>query len=230
MRKYEDNPFEDATVAKEWINSIENERGMIREKELLPLIKKWAEEVRPKVLIDIGMGQGGCADYVQLEGTSYIGVEPSLPLVERAKEKHQKKDREFIVGNAYELPVANGIADAALSINVWFHLRDLDTGSKELSRVLKSGGKFLICTASPDAYEEWDARYDADAKRDGKVIDGRVYVPINPLSRNIFFKHSIEEIMSAFTKNGLVVDKTELNGIFDRSKIPLFINFFGHKK
>ncbi len=230
-QKYEDNPFEDEIVAKEWINSIENEKGMIRERELLPLLKKWSEDVQPETIVDIGMGQGGCVDSVQLKNTTrYIGIEPSKILVDRAIEKFSGVNREFVEGNAYHLPVADNVAGAAFSVNVWFHLKDLDTASKELSRVLKPGGKFLICTANPGAYKEWASRFDKDAKVDEKVIDGMVYVPINPLSRNLFFKHTMEEMLDAFTRNNLIVDRTELNGIFDRSTIPLFINFFGHKK
>ena len=56
---YEDNPFEDEKIAKEWIHSVENERGMIREKELLPMLRKWVVNIKPKVVVDIGMGQGG---------------------------------------------------------------------------------------------------------------------------------------------------------------------------
>ena len=229
-KKYEDNPFEDGKVAREWINSIENEKGMIRERELFPMLAKWVEEIQPKVVVDIGMGQGSCTDVIQSnESIRYIGVEPSVILVNRAKEKYAKKNREYMVGNAYELPLPNAVADSALAINVWFHLKDLETASRELARVLQPSGKFLICTANPDAYEEWLSRFDKDAKVEGKTIDGKIYVPVNPLSRNLFFRHSMKELLDAFSHNHLSIDRTELNGIFDRSAIPLFITFFGHK-
>ena len=231
---YEDNPFENEVVAKEWINSIENEKGMIREKELFPMLKEWVSENKPKHIVDIGMGQGGCADIAQWSGeVQYVGIEPSLTLVDRAKEKHSKSRRDFIVGNAYKIPLTDNLTDAVFSINVWFHLKDLDTASKELARVLKSAGKFMICTANPDAYTNWRSRFEEGAKEDEEKIDGKVYVPINPLSRNIIFKHSLEKILEAFSKNDLYIDKTITNGIFDTrngSDTPLFINFFGHKK
>lgn len=228
-KKYEDNPFEDAVVAKEWINSIESD-GVIRNRELLPMLKKWVEEVAPSVIVDIGMGQGGCADSVQSgPQIKYIGIDSSVFLVDRAKEIHAKENREFIVGNAYDLPVQDGIADAALLMNVLFHLKDLATGMKELARVLKEGGGFLICTANPEAYPEWQSRFDKGAKIDDKVIDGKVHVRVNPISRNLFFKHSMGAMMEAFEKSGLQVDRRELKGIYDGCKAPLFVIFIGHK-
>ena len=50
-----DNPFEDPVVASEWINSVENEHGLIRDNEIYPLLKKWVSDVKPKVLIEIGL-------------------------------------------------------------------------------------------------------------------------------------------------------------------------------
>ncbi|MDX9914128.1 MAG: hypothetical protein RBS77_06130, partial [Candidatus Moranbacteria bacterium] len=37
----EENPFEDEQVAKEWINSVENEKNMGRDKEIYPRLKNW---------------------------------------------------------------------------------------------------------------------------------------------------------------------------------------------
>lgn len=232
--QYEDNPFEDEIVAKEWINSVENESGMIREKELIPMIKNWIEEYKPQIIVDIGMGQGSCADIVQWkDDVEYIGIEPSVFLVDRAVERFSKGNRKFIIGNAYSIPVENNLAEAAFAINVWFHLKDLDKASSELSRILKSGGNFLICTANPDAYNNWRSRFEEDVKEDDESIDGKVYVPINPLSRNLFFKHSMKKMLDCFERNNLIIDKTINNGIFDSLNGPevhLFVNFFGHKK
>ncbi|MFA7252665.1 MAG: class I SAM-dependent methyltransferase [Candidatus Paceibacterota bacterium] len=229
-KKFEDNPFEDETVAKQWINSVENEKGRIRERETYPKLKAWSDLIKPKIIVDIGSGQGVCADYVQAPDGKYIGIEPSSVLVERAKELYSRKDREFLVGNAYQLPIQDESADTALSVNVWFHLEDLDLASQELARVLKAGGNFLISTANPNSLDIWRTWY-FDAIEDDKKIDGGVNVPVNPMSRNVFYKHTIEEIKSHLTKHGLEITKEEEFGFiepsFDR---PLFINFFGCKK
>lgn len=227
--KYEDNPFEDEIIAREWINSVENERGLIRDKETYPLLRRWAEKVRPKVIVEIGSGQGICADKVQLPGTQYVGVEPSQFLVERARELYPSQDREFTIGNAYTLPLSDEYADAVFSVNVWFHLENLQKASGELARILKPGGNFLISTAHPDSYSVWESFF-FDPKIEGKKIDGKVRVPVNPLSRTVIYKHSLREIEDALTENGLVVEGTEGFGSIEEYKDKgIFISIFGHK-
>jgi len=220
------NPFTDRKVAEEWIISIEGEQG-IRSKELYPCLETWAKEVSPRLLVDIGAGQGVCADHVQFGETYYIGIEPSLYLVERAKNNYNKENREFIIGDAYKLPLEDNVADAILSVNVWFHLKDISLASRELSRVLKTGGKFLVSTANPASHDIWRKMY-FDAVEDEEKIDGKVKVPINPMSRNIFYKHTNVAIREAFEQNGLKVEKEEDIG-FLGEKRPLFINYFGFK-
>jgi len=228
--KYEDNPFEDEVVAREWINSVENERELIRDKETYPLLKQWAKEVHSKVIVEIGSGQGICADKVQLAGTRYIGIEPSQYLVERARKLYSRSDREFIVGNAYNLPLPDGVADVVFSVNVWFHLEDLETASREMERILQHGGSFLISTANPDVYDIWESLYFSYTK-EGKKIDGKVNIPVNPLTRNTFYEHTLEEIMRPLKVNDLVVEKIKFFGIYPKFKdAKLFVNITGKKQ
>lgn len=224
------NPFEDIEVAKQWINSVENEKGMIRDKEIYPKLKKWIESIYPKIVLDIGSGQGICADKVQIEGSNYIGIEPSSILVERAKELYSKEGRKFLVGDAYKLPVSNKLIDAAFSINVWFHLENLGLASKELCRVLKKEGKFLIITANPRVYNIWRSMY-FEATEDEKKIDGKVNVPINPMSRNIFYKHAYDEIRNKLVEQNLIIDNIDEFGFVSSfTDKPIFICITGHKE
>ena len=230
MKVREDNPFEQEEVAREWINSVENERGLIRDNELYPLLINWASKVQPKTIVEIGSGQGILADKVQLQGTKYIGIEPSSFLVERAKEIYSHADREFVVGNAYNVPLADDVADTVLSVNVWFHLEDLAGASKELFRILKPGGNFLIVTSNPasnDAWEGFFLKYD----KDGKKLDGKIRVPINPLTRSLMFLHSLEEIKEALTQAGLnITTITEFGYVNEDKSRALFVWIEGRKR
>lgn len=225
----EDNPFEDEIVADEWISSVENETAGIRDNELYPLLKDWAVRVQPKVIVDIGAGQGICADKLQLPGTTYIGVEPSTALVERANQKYSAANRSFVIGNAYDIPLADVYADAAFSVNVWFHLKDLATASQEMARVLKPGGCFLISTGNPAARHTWESFYVGAKKGDG-YIDGKVNIPINPLTRNLMFFHTMDEMSKALEGAGLTVDSTKVFGTTTNHKdTGLFVHIEGHK-
>lgn len=225
----EDNPFEDEVVAREWITSVENETGMIRDNELYPFLKSWSNRIKPKKIVEIGSGQGICADKVQIHGSRYIGVEPSQTLVNRAREKYFVPDREFIVGNAYDLPLPDNYTDTVFSVNVWFHIEDLKVASKELARILKPGGTFLVSTGNPNAQGKWESFF-RDYKKEGKMLDGKVIVPVNPLSRNVLYLHSLTDITNALKDAGLIIESVKGFGYTQEYKDDgLFINIEGKK-
>lgn len=228
--KREDNPFEDEVVAKAWINSVEGEQGMVRDKEIYPLLKTWVTEVQPDTLIEIGSGQGICSEKIGDQKGKYVGVEPSLPLVNRAKEMYQHPNRDFVVGNAYALPVGDATADAVFSVNVWFHLENLPKASQELARVLRPGGHFLIVTANPAEDRTWEEWF-SDYTKQGKVLDGKVRVPNNVLGRSVIYQHSMEEMQRALEESGLQVNQAEPFGVFEKDgeQRMIFIRIKGHK-
>lgn len=224
----EENPYEEERVATEWINSVENEQGLVRDKEIYPLLKTWSETVQG-VIVDVGSGQGICSEKITLsENSRYIGVEPSTFLVKRAQEKYQTSNREFVVGNAYGLPLKNDYADGLFSINVWFHLENLKSAAREMARVLKKGGKFFIVTANPEAQKKWEAFY-YDQESEGKKIVGKAHLPINPLSRNTFYKHTEKEIIEALEEVGFSVSKKVILGKLSDSPEGLFLSISGIK-
>lgn len=228
-RVHEPNPFADAEGAKEWSDIIEHETGTVRVDLVPAMVSTWIKEVDPTVVVDLGSGQGNLADHAQMGNIEYIGIEPSAYLTARAKEIHSKKNRQFVVGNAYAVPLQSGSADAVMSINVWFHLEDLGIASRELSRILREGGRFMICTANPGAYDLWLSMFENPDVDDTK-IDGKLNLPgILGFSRNIVFKHSMQEILGSFAKHRLIVEKTEFPKIQDEEK-SLFVVFLGRKK
>lgn len=226
----EDNPFEDEMIAREWITSIEGEHGKIRDKELYPFLKEWSRELKG-TLLDIGAGQGICADYVQNENILYIGVDPSPVLVNRAIEKYMTDKRQFIVGGAYALPVDDSSVNIVLSVNVWFHLQNLTQAANEVARVLRPDGRFLISTANPGSYHYWEGMFDETAVITEKTIDGKVNIPIQSLSRNLVFKHSLQEIVLSLENVGLMVSNCSDFGSKEKfSPHGLFINIQGEKR
>jgi len=225
--KYEENPFEKEEVAKEWIGSVEGEEGMFRDKVIYPLLRKWIENNHPENVLEVGSGQGVCSDKLGLETGRYIGVEPSQALVQRSKELYgDKTNRDFLVGNAYDLPVKEGSIDCVFSVNVLFHLGDLVKASSELFRVLRGGGKFLIVTANPNSYDAWKSFYDNPSEGDG-YFEGKVNTPVVPLSKNIFYTHTLENIEKSIERAGL---KTQnIKELADGDEKVLFISIGGEK-
>lgn len=226
----EENPFEDLKIAQEWIDWAEtkNYEGT-RYTDIYPRLTKWAKEIKPKTIVDIGSGQGIASEYLGIDDIEYIGVEPSAPLVERAKELYKERNKKFLVGNAYNLPFPDEFTDAACSINVWFHLKDIKKASEELARILKPEGEFLIITANPATYNVWKTFF-TDVKEEGVMFTGRVTMNQNFLSRNDFYLYPLEDITKALEDSGLAVDETESFGYKEKYKDDgLQICFKGHK-
>ncbi len=221
----EENPFNENEIAKQWIRSVEGEIGLIRDNESYPILHDWYETCNKGTLLDIGCGQGICSTKVG-GYNSYIGIDPSQHLIERANLMYESYNRQFKVGNAYNILVSDGICNSAISLNVWFHLADIDKASKELCRVLKSGGKFWIHTVNSDEVATWLSLY-INLEIDKNKAIGEAIVPVNNLSRNTYYFHTNEQVIEALEKYGLVVNKIKKLGEIKGKNV--FVVFEGHK-
>lgn len=226
----EANPFESPEIAEQWIKSVEGEKGLIRDREIYPLLRDWASGIGKGVIVEIGSGQGICSQQLEDFNGNYIGIEPSEVLTNRGKELYgENKNLNFVVGNAYELPVDDSTADGVFSVNVWFHLAKLAEASKELSRILKTDGKFNIITTNPDCYDAWKEFFE-DYHIEGKLLIGKVNVPINPMSRNDFYMHSMSEMTEELKNCGLEITSVTALGIMSRHPDkPIFVSIQGLK-
>lgn len=152
----DDRSFDQKT-AQEWINIIEDETANVREKDIYPQLNSWIDQIKQiyPAILDLGCGQGICSEKITRQPCQYVGIDPSPFLIERAKEKYLKLGRTFQVGNAYALPFLDQAFDAVFSIAVWHLLSDINQASRELSRVLKTQGHFLIITANSEFVSDW---------------------------------------------------------------------------
>lgn len=87
--------------------------------------------------LDIGCGTGlACGPLVD-NGFSVTGVDPSQPMLERARRNFPSAS--FVVGTAEALPFADASFDAVLSAQS-FHWFDREKAMSEAVRVLRPGG------------------------------------------------------------------------------------------
>lgn len=216
-------------LAKEWIDWVEMpDLQGARKKEIIPFIKKWLEEVKPKVLCDIGCGQGSCSDLID-EKTKYIGIDPSRTLLTRAKNIYFSPSRQFNEGNAYNIPLDNEIIDAVISIWVWSYLEDLNLAAKEMFRILKSEGRFLIITANPETYEERKTFYKNYTIK-GNLLKGTFDLGGGKvLSNTTLYLHSKDDIEKAIKQAGLKINSIKRMGQAKTSGKGLYLVIEGIK-
>ena len=112
---------------------------------VLRALARW----KPRGLVlDIGSGPGFLASGIKRRhlAARVIGLDNNSEMINIARRTWQTGpyDMEFIKGDAHRLPFANGTADFVVSSLSLHHWADAGKVFKEIKRVLKPGGRFLI--------------------------------------------------------------------------------------
>lgn len=101
--------------------------------------------------LDLGCGTGNYTIELFNRGVSIIGIDPSEKMIQKAKLKVNQID--WIIGTAEDTGLQNESIDGLICCLTIHHWTDLNTAFKEMHRILKKGGRFVIFTASPDQME-----------------------------------------------------------------------------
>ncbi len=100
-------------------------------------------------ILDIGCGTGNHTDILQrISGARVSGVEPSAGMLDKARAKNSAVD--FQQGDAAHIPFDSASFDFAYMTDVIHHVPDIGAMFREITRVLRPGGKLCIATQSHD--------------------------------------------------------------------------------
>lgn len=113
---------------------------------------------RQKVL-DVGTGFGSTASFLTTrlpKGSKIWTVDPSKEMLKEVRKKLAEDGTgpipiEFMQADASKLDFEDDFFDVIVSVMVLHHLENLGKVLKELSRVLKRGGRLLLADYVPDA-------------------------------------------------------------------------------
>lgn len=110
------------------------------------------------MVLDLGCGMGSTVGYLyENYNIRATGIDPSGKLLDIAREKHGYAD--FVLGTGEKLPFEDGKFDGVFAECTLSLMNDLDSTVKEVFRVLKSGGWFIIndvYAKNPDFINELD--------------------------------------------------------------------------
>jgi ubiquinone/menaquinone biosynthesis C-methylase UbiE len=101
-------------------------------------------------IVDVGCGTGSALRYAaaKVKSGNLIGIDPVPRMVEIAKAITKKHETNyqiiFKVGSAEDLPVEDSLADIVFAFDSIDHWNDIQQGLKEILRILKPGGRFII--------------------------------------------------------------------------------------
>lgn len=126
--------------------------------QILPLIGEGLDGAER--ILDIGTGEGQAARYLTERGHAVVGIDPvwaQISVAERRTRAAQETPATpteptapaYASSTAATLPFASGVFDGALACLVFEHIDDVDEAIREVSRVLRPGGKFLFLLNHP---------------------------------------------------------------------------------
>ena len=104
-----------------------------------------------KVVLEIGSGRGGGASYISetLNPHQYIGIDISNTAVDLCSAFYNQKNLSFKVGDSESIPFEKSSVDIVINVESSHCYGSFSGFLKEVSRVLRPGGKFLFCDFRP---------------------------------------------------------------------------------
>jgi ubiquinone/menaquinone biosynthesis C-methylase UbiE len=132
-------------------------RGFLRYLRLLP--RMWRSQVNREVVrslapargecvVDLGAGMGAATVEAARRGATVVAVDPMpymrrILRLRRGWQRHRATIR-VVDGAAESMPLEDGSVDALWTVNTIHHWTERERASRELARVMKSGGRVLL--------------------------------------------------------------------------------------
>jgi SAM-dependent methyltransferase len=103
-------------------------------------------------VLDAASGEGYGAAILAQVARSVVGVEHSASTVHGAASNFVRPNLQFLRADARALPLADGCLDAVVSFETIEHFDRQDAFLREVRRVLRSEGMFIVSTPDRDVY------------------------------------------------------------------------------
>ena len=110
-------------------------------------------ELRPgDTIVDVGCGPGVAVRYAARLGARPIGIDPAAVMLRVASLlTRSSAQTRYVEGAAEEIPLCDGCASVVWSIATVHHWSNIDTGLREIRRVLLPRGRLVAIERVADA-------------------------------------------------------------------------------
>ena len=130
------------------------------------------EDLRGKLVLDVGCGMGRYADVMTRWGARIVGIDLSCA-VEAAARNLKGREAAILQADVFRLPFAPESFDLIYSLGVLHHTPDCEKAFKSLPRLLNPGGRIAIWLYS--AYNPWYRASDFYRKYTKKMSPQRLH-------------------------------------------------------
>ncbi len=145
--------------------------------------------------LDIGCGTGNYTNEFQKKGFTFIGIDPSIEMLQKARSQNQ--NIEWQIGTAEKTDLAQHSVDGIIGTLTIHHWTNLHRAFSELASILKPDGKIVIFTSTPQQMKGyWLNHYFPKM-----LEDSMVQMP------------SLEAVEQAMVSAGFKITSTEIYNI-----------------
>ncbi len=112
-------------------------------------------DIKPgSIVLDVGTGTGAFLPFLLSEigkGGRIIALDFAEKMLGRARAKGFNGNIDYLCADVTNIPLGNGIFDIIVCYSSFPHFHDKPRALAEINRVIKSGGRLLICHTSSRA-------------------------------------------------------------------------------
>jgi SAM-dependent methyltransferase/uncharacterized protein YbaR (Trm112 family) len=121
------------------VHNIAYEEALFRRKALLE-----PDEIRGKLVLDAGCGNGRYTHWAAQYGARVIGVDLGDGVESAAANTRELPDVQIVQGDIFRLPFASATFDAAFSIGVLMHTGNAKRATTSLASLVRPGGTLTV--------------------------------------------------------------------------------------
>lgn len=145
------------------------------------------EDIKGKLILDVGVGAGRFADVVSRWGGEVVGIDLSFAVDAAYKNIGNRKNVHIIQTDIFNLPFKNESFDHMYSIGVLHHTPDTKKAFKSVVPFLKKGGEFAVFIYEKGFYH----RYSDIWRKVTVRLPLRVMYVLSAVSIPLYYIHKI---------------------------------------
>lgn len=203
-----------------WYGGIVGEKGhYFHQSVIIPNALRLLDIKDESKLIDVACGQGVLARSIN-QNIFYLGVDKATDLITEAKKRDKNPKHKYIVADATKNILTNEKYDRAAIILALQNIKEPELAIKNVSKLLSSGGRFLIVLNHPafriprqSSWEE-DKAQKLQYRRINRYLSP-LEIPINahpgkensPLTWS--YHHPIEDYFKYLYDNDFLIEQLE---------------------